>query len=141
MSQKYDLRCEFDLQKHKETFVNYLEVIITSDGVVHYAVPSHQEFMIALAMQQNGWTREQLKKAVPLEEYGDFMIWLSKITHSISVGSNFIIFYELNELQHEQLNELKSEGLYRGPIPSRPMTLDEYQEETYERSEGTDGIW
>ncbi|MBQ2856701.1 MAG: hypothetical protein IJE78_06195 [Bacteroidaceae bacterium] len=141
MSQKYDLRCEFDLQKHKETFVNYLEVIITSDGVVHYAVPSHQEYMIMLAMKQYNWTREDLKKAIPADYYSDFMIWLSKITQSISVWTDFLVFYELNPAQYEKLLELKQANLYNGYMPSRPMTIEEYQKEKYERFEGTDGIW
>ena len=98
MIEKYDLHSNFDIQKHKENFVNYLEVIITEDGVVHYAVPSHQEYMIMLAMQQNNWTREDLKKAVPTDYYSDFMIWLSKTTHSISVWTDFLVFYEINSI-------------------------------------------
>lgn len=41
---KYDVYSKFDLEKHKQRFENYFEVIIEEDGMIHYAVPSHQEF-------------------------------------------------------------------------------------------------
>lgn len=43
MQEKYSVYSSFDLQKHKQTYTNYLEVIITPDGTVEYAVPSHSE--------------------------------------------------------------------------------------------------
>lgn len=54
------LHSDFDIETHKKTFINYLEVVITYDGKVHYAVPSHQEFAIQLAMKMYGITREQI---------------------------------------------------------------------------------
>lgn len=36
----YDIYCAFDLEKHKQTYVQYLEVVILEDGTVEYAVPS-----------------------------------------------------------------------------------------------------
>ena len=42
----YDLHSPFDLQKHMETYINYLEVVIFPDGHIEYAVPSHQEKLI-----------------------------------------------------------------------------------------------
>lgn len=35
------LRSPFDIETHKATFVNYLEVCIDEGGTPHYAVPSH----------------------------------------------------------------------------------------------------
>lgn len=40
------LHSPFNIETHKKTFINYLEVVITSDGVIHYAVPSHSEWCI-----------------------------------------------------------------------------------------------
>lgn len=37
----------FDIETHKKTFKNYLEVIILENGRIVYAVPSHQEKLIA----------------------------------------------------------------------------------------------
>lgn len=41
MDEEYNLYSQFDVSKHKQTYTNYLEVIIDSDGNVMYAVPSH----------------------------------------------------------------------------------------------------
>lgn len=30
----YDIYCAFDLEKHKQTYVQYLEVVILEDGTV-----------------------------------------------------------------------------------------------------------
>ena len=140
---KYDVYSDFDIQKHKETFTNYLEVVITEDGVIHYAVPSHQEYMIMLAMHQNGWTRAKLREVVckDPDSYDDFMVWLSRKTHSVSVWNDYIVFYEMNSTQWSKLNELKTEGLFHGQVPSRPITLNEYMEEKYAKSYGTQEIW
>lgn len=56
----YDIYCAFDLEKHKQTYVQYLEVVILEDGTVEYAVPSHQEKLIALACQKKGVSRQEL---------------------------------------------------------------------------------
>lgn len=45
---KYGVHSDFDIQKHKETFIDYLEVIIDVNGRIMYAVPSHQEKLIAM---------------------------------------------------------------------------------------------
>lgn len=34
MEQSYSVYSEFDLQKHKRTYINYLEVLILEDGTV-----------------------------------------------------------------------------------------------------------
>lgn len=39
---KYDIYCDFNIQKHKETYINYLEVLILENGKVVYAIPGHQ---------------------------------------------------------------------------------------------------
>ena len=59
-SEKYDVYSEFDLEKHKKTYVDYLEVMIGEGGDVHYAVPSHQEYAIWAACQKLGVTRYEL---------------------------------------------------------------------------------
>ena len=52
MTQDEVLHSPFNIETHKKTFINYLEVVITSDGVIHYAIPSHQEFYINYAIRQ-----------------------------------------------------------------------------------------
>lgn len=41
MTQQEILQAPFDIETHKKTFIDYLEVIIRPDGTVEYAVPSH----------------------------------------------------------------------------------------------------
>lgn len=63
MTQDEVLHSPFNIETHKKTFVNYLEVVITQDGVIHYAIPSHQEFCINYAIQQGLFkSREALYK-------------------------------------------------------------------------------
>ena len=109
----YDLHSEFDIQKHKETFFNYLEVLIEPDGHVLYAVPSHQELAIKLACKVKGWTREELNKACPPEYYFDFLTWLLSHTGCISVWDRFYVG-TANEAQHDKLKEMKCAGIYKG---------------------------
>lgn len=42
-----------------------MEVMISPDGEISYAVPSHQEFLIRKAMDANGWSRDKLMDACP----------------------------------------------------------------------------
>ena len=112
----YDLYSEFDVQKHKETFINYLEVLIEPDGHVMYAIPSHQELAIKLACEAKGWTRERLGKECPPEYYFDFLPWLLSLTGCISVWNDFYQG-EANEAQADKLVEMKRAGIYKGNLP------------------------
>ena len=46
------LRGPFDIKLHKLTFIDYLEVVISPDGIVEYAVPSHMEKLLKIFMEQ-----------------------------------------------------------------------------------------
>ena len=96
---EYGLQSKFDIDKHKETFVNYLEVIISEDGKIHYAVPSHQEYLINECMRQYDWNRQDVYDNTPVDYYGDIIIWLCKMTGSVSVWNDFLQFYQINQKQ------------------------------------------
>lgn len=113
----YNLYSEFDTEQHKKTFIHYLEVVIDESGKIMYAVPSHQEKMIALAREKLNVTREELNAMCPQEYYFDFMTWLSKISGACAVWEKFIQADKLNEQQIEALQVLKDNGLYLGEIP------------------------
>lgn len=115
---EYNLYCEFDLEKHKETYVMYLEVLIDPDGKVMYAVPSHQEKAIKIACQKLGVTREELNRMCPREYYFDFMRWLCKISGVMAVWTHDCEYWEPTVKQIGKLRQLKMEGLYTGPIPN-----------------------
>jgi len=63
MIQDEVLHSPFNIETHKKTFIDYLEVVITQDGVIHYAIPSHLEFCYRYALEVYGFKdREQLYK-------------------------------------------------------------------------------
>ena len=107
------LHGNFDIETHKKTFVNYLEVIIREDGTVEYAVPSHQEKLIGIAMKQLGLTRMQLYAMCPREYMFDVCEWLCKITNCISVWNDYCVGLP-NDVQARALRTLKLHGLSRG---------------------------
>lgn len=55
---EYSIYSDFDMECHKNTFTNYLEVVIGENGKIMYAVPSHQEKLIKLACEKLNVTRE-----------------------------------------------------------------------------------
>ena len=105
----------FNISTHKETFKNYLEVSIDADGVVHYAVPSHQEFLIAHLVATKYGTRQQLNDAVPREYWFDMMTWLTQESQMVSVWNDHYLG-QLNDVQRITLQRLKDEGLYLGEV-------------------------
>ncbi len=115
MSRQYDLNCEFDIEQHKIHYVNYLEVIITENGVIKYAVPSHQEKLVSELCHKYNCTRAETLLRCPRDMYFDFMRWLTDETGCIAVWNEFY-YGKANELQKRTLLKLKQEGLYSGPI-------------------------
>lgn len=117
MSEKYSIYSVFDVEQHKKTYVNYLEVIIGEGGKAAYAIPSHQEALIKIACRKFGVTRQELNDMCPQEWYFDFLRWLCKMTVCCSVWNEFVIGYEFTAEQVETLELLKAHGVYKGEIP------------------------
>lgn len=101
----------FDMEIHKKYFHNYLEVIIDEHGTVHYAVPSHQEWLINNACEKSSITREELYDRCPPEYYFDVIGWLTKITECIAVWNNYYKG-KPNDQQCNKLKQLESNGLF-----------------------------
>lgn len=117
MEEKYGLYSEFDIKKHKETFVNYLEVLILPNGKVVYAVPSHQAKAEELAANRRHQTVQQLRDSCPPEHYGDYLEWLLFITGACAVWNNKVVSaFPLTEQQNNKLKLLKINGFYKGPV-------------------------
>lgn len=113
--QQLVLHSPFNIDTHKETFVNYLEVVMSPEGVVEYAVPSHQEKLISVLQKCKGWSREEVYLHCPEDYYFDFMKWLCECTGYIAIWDNY--FYgTANIQQQESLNILKANNLYKGEI-------------------------
>ena len=112
---EYSLNSEFDIEMHKKTFVNYLEVLIENNGHVVYAVPSHQELAIKMACKALHLTRKQLEDICPPEYYFNFLEWVLSKINAISVW-NEMYMGNANTKQKEKLLELKKADLYKGSI-------------------------
>jgi len=118
------LHSPFDIETHKNVFVNYLEVIIDQEGVVHYAVPSHQEWLINKAIVVLGLSsREELYDECPDEYALSPMEWLTEVTGCVSVWDDHFIGNPTNK-QIKTMRELKDASIYRGEIP---LTKIEFQ--------------
>lgn len=117
MEEKYGLYSEFDIKKHKETFVNYLEVLILPNGKVVYAVPSHQAKAEELAAKKLRKTVQQIRDKYSSERYGDYLEWLLFFTGACAVWNNRVVpGWYLTEQQNNKLKLLKINGLYKGPV-------------------------
>lgn len=113
----YDVYSQFDLEKHKQTYVNYLEVLIDEEGTIMYAVPSHQLKAMNLACARLNVSRETLDAMCPREFWGDYMTWLCMIAKVVAVWNGHCVAVNPTIKQIGALRRLKMAGVYTGPIP------------------------
>ena len=118
MKTNYGTHSQFDIEKHKEAYpYDYLEVVITSDGTILYAIPSHSEKTTALACAKLGVTREELACMCPREYYADYITWLCMVAEAVSVWERYCVAPNPTVKQINALKRLKMAGLYKGRIP------------------------
>lgn len=97
----------FDFKKHKDNFINYLEVIITPDGEIKYAVPDHRTALI------NYCNLDEKDKSISREVF---------LLDSLIERSKCICVYtyeyrgNANDKQINVLSHLKDYGLYKGDL-------------------------
>ena len=125
MTQQEILHRPFDIETHKKTFIDYLEVIIRADGTIEYAVPSHVYKLMSIFAGDDydvstisNMFLNDASGLTPIE-------WLCKKTGCISVWTNG---FEgtANEKQIEVLKQLAAENLYIGIIPTPTSDIDLY---------------
>lgn len=109
------LKSKFDINIHKETFINYLEVVILEDGTIEYAVPSHQLKVINIITQSRNITHQQVSDLCPPEFYFDYNTWLCSEAKAIMVWNDFYVG-EPNDVQIQTLLKLMQAGLYNGKV-------------------------
>lgn len=112
---EYNLYCDFDMDKHKKKYINYLEVIILPTGKIVYAVPSHQEKLVKIGMEKYNCSRNDFINKCPRNMLYDYLTWLCNITGCIAVWNN-CIQGKSNRFQKHKLEELKNNNLYKGEI-------------------------
>lgn len=104
------LQAPFDIHTHKETFINYLEIIIKPDGTPEYAVPSHMRKLAEVY----GKPWEAVYEEFLQERTGlDGIDWLCLKTGCISVWQHSIQGLP-NDAQLATLQKLREAGLYKG---------------------------
>lgn len=104
--------------KHKQTYIDYLEVLILEDGKIVYAVPSHQIKAEEICCEKLGITHKQLLDMCPRECWCDYLTWLLTTCGAISVWNKFYQAGKsgINGKQRAKLKQLKFNGLYRRAI-------------------------
>jgi hypothetical protein len=120
------LHSPFNIVTHKNTFVNYLEVVIDDKGEITYAVPSHMERLIEIYMERYNVTRKEITNKLiydPPWEYGlDMALYLCDKLNCICVWFDGYKG-KPNKIQLNKLKTLRLSGVYHGP------TSDIYEEE------------
>ena len=103
------------ISKHKAKYTNYCEAIITEDGTIHYAVPSHQNKLIELYgvptvpipgqfFDYDGKEFNDLKNKVP--DHANFTYWLADYLNMVITWYDYIVF-PLNYTK-DQISVVKS---------------------------------
>lgn len=105
------LRGPFDIETHKGAFVHYLEVCIDRDGVIRYAVPSHQRWLLERFMDREG-IETDLEAWGRIPPYG-VIEWLCRELGCIAVWEDRFSGVP-NAKQRAALRRLRLAGLYRG---------------------------
>lgn len=113
MNEQDVLNSPFDIETHKKTFTNYLEAVISPDGVIEYAVPSHNAKLENILMKRLNISRKALNNLCPREYLCNYNKWLCKETGYIMVWGLPISFIigKPNQKQQEALDMLKREEL------------------------------
>ena len=115
------LHSSFDIETHKRTFISYLEVVISPEGVVEYAVPSHTEKLVQIFMKQKGFDDEIKAKKYILDttinnDMCHTLDYLTGVTGYISVWFNYYVAGDPpTKAQLDKLWELFKNGVYMGP--------------------------
>lgn len=114
------LQGPFDMKLHKQTFIDYLEVVISPDGIVEYAVPSHLEKLLKIFMEQENISDRAVAVKTIEDRDTDMdgpLISLTKLTGYISVWCEaYTCGASPTKKQLATLRELKLNGLYHGTL-------------------------
>ena len=113
------LHSPFDIETHKNTFVSYLEVVISPEGEVEYAIPSHSEKLVEIFANQKELDIQEAKQyIIETTANNGFMStvdFLTGVTGYISVWFNgYVAEDPPTKQQLDKLKELYDAGVYNG---------------------------
>jgi len=125
LDQEKVLREPFNIDTHKNTFKNYLEVLVLKSGRIVYAVPSHQIALVRVFSHslghveqiEYGYDPKSIWKHIPQQV--DVMQWLVDKTGVVSLWDTTGYFPNkgVNRAQYLAIKRLKHHGLYKGELP------------------------
>lgn len=124
------MRSQFDVATHKATFINYLEVVITADGKIHYSVPSHQQFLLNRLMKERNLTHKELDDLCPEKCHFDYNRWLAQEYEAVLVFNNGFQG-DPNDEQLDAIQMLRDEELLHTVVP--PKTIKYLYREQYQK--------
>lgn len=106
----------FSIQKHKETFINYLEVIIDANGNIYYAVPSHLQKLKHMYMARYNATEDQMMADFYNQHSGISAVeYFCAKLDCISVWWDGYVG-EPKDIHLATLRKLSEAGIYAGPV-------------------------
>lgn len=124
MNVKYDLHSPFDIEEHLRHYIHYFEAILFPDGHVEYAVPSHQEKLIAIACDMLKVDRDTLNNMCPPEYYFDVIKWLCIQTGCIALWeTSMIIGKHITQAQYHMLEKLQEATIFLGSLSHEETQL------------------
>lgn len=112
MNQQKILKSKFNFEFHGKNFIQYCEVIITPNGEVRYAIPSHEQAILKYLSEKNNMSIKEIMKeynTLPccdiydrlLEESGCILVWYDRYAYS-----------RFHTITYEQFISLKNLELY-----------------------------
>lgn len=133
MSTEYSIYSAFDIEMHKQTYVDYFEAVLMPDGTVRYAVPSHQEMLLKIGVEQYKKTREDFIAMCPPALYCDYMKWLCDVTGCVAMWSKFVVGTP-NEFQMSKIHELIDAGIVSSSVLDILNGIEHCKEVNYART-------
>lgn len=106
----------FSIERHKKTFVNYMEAVIDENGVVHYAIPSHERKLVEMILKQNPDmcmkdVQDEAEQQFSVYGWVEWLIIRSKCICVYTRGYMCPPEYIMTQKQRDTLNELIKNGL------------------------------
>lgn len=92
------------IKNHKH--INYCEAILFEDGSIDYAIPSHQEYLVAEYMKRTGMSKEEVWEEIPIT--ASPIDWLIDKTKCIIIWyDSFMRNKTITQSQFNSLSKLK----------------------------------
>ena len=111
---EYNVYSEFDMDKHKEKYINYLEIVIERNGKIHYAVPSHIKRLERLMMEMYHMTYNEIYSMYnndsDSDSFMEYVYWLMDKTGAITVYNN-MYRGKANRVQLSVMKQLVDRGV------------------------------